>query len=577
VATAFAADPLFQANPRQIENLLQHVSDGSLALPDFQRDFTWEPYRTRELLRSIMSRYPAGTLLFLRTVGDSGFASREVHGAPGLDGTKPAELILDGQQRITSLYRAMTNKGDERFFVRLDEFLDSTTGGLKSIDEIDFEKALFWVDHDSKDYATTEQEADQFSKVAFPVDAVGRFDEWLDKLVRFRGLNTTDEDALKASLRQVRDSFLNPLRSYGFPVVTLPEKTPLAAVCNVFETLNSTGKPLGPFELLTARFYPKKVNLRELWEAANDDYPALDEFQIEPYSVLQAVTLRAHESAQRADVLNKLTANEASDNWAAAAGGFAGAIDWVSSECGVLMPKWLPYGMILVPIAAIWNEISALKPLQKGKALLNLSRFFWCSVFSESYDQGANSRAGADYQRLASWLFDDSQPAPEAVANFEMTESSLRAATTRRKAMYNGIMALTVKSGATDFHTAQKLSPAHASSLKIDSHHVFPKAYLTKAASPTSPATELILNRALIDRDTNRIIGAKAPSTYLAEIRAVYGEPKVGDVLASHLIDGSTLDADDYEAFLDYRAQRSIELIEDATGAKVTRDWASAA
>jgi hypothetical protein len=179
---------------------------------------------------------------------------------------------------------------------------------------------------------------------------------------------------------------------------------------------------------------------------------------------------------------------------------------------------------------------------------------------------------------LKEWLFDETKAAPDAVANFRLSETTLRTATTRRKALYAGFIALTVGGGAKDFHTAQKLTPARAKNDKIESHHVFPKAHLAKSGASLS--SELILNRALIDQDTNRIIGENAPSKYVADIAAVYSRSKVEDVLSSHLIDGlatSPLISDEYAAFIAQRCDRSIELIEEVSGGKVTRDWAAPA
>ena len=125
---AFVADPVFEANPKQVAFLVQKIHEMELALPDFQRDFVWEPRRTAELLRTIMSRYPAGSLLFWRLGGENaGFAAREIEGAPQLI-RKPQELILDGQQRLTALYQALTRSGDEHYYVSLAHLIGSLSG-----------------------------------------------------------------------------------------------------------------------------------------------------------------------------------------------------------------------------------------------------------------------------------------------------------------------------------------------------------------------------------------------------------------------------------------------------------------
>ncbi|HYD54095.1 MAG TPA: DUF262 domain-containing protein [Gemmatimonadaceae bacterium] len=579
---AYDADPVFQANPAHLDYLLQRIHNGALAIPDFQRDFTWESRRTATLLRSMMSRFPAGTFLFWAIGPDNSmFGWRPVEGAPRRT-TQPQELVLDGQQRLTSLYRALNGIGDERFFLDIRQFVElpsihSPDGALKDAQEVDFETAVFWHAAESKEAAALDA---RFNRIAAHVIAVHEhrhFDDWLDDYAAYHA-EEMDERATKALLRAFRERYLTPLRSYGFPVVTLPSNTRIEAVATVFETLNSTGKPLGPFELLTARFYPEGVQLRDLWERAVTDHEILGEFSIDAYSVLQGVTLRAQNSAQRSDVLRKLTAADVQANWEPVARGFARTLELLQAECGVVSPKLLPYTMLLVPIAAAWEEVAKVKGPEQYNVLNRIKRFFWCTVFSTNYDQGANSQAGADYSKLKYWLFDETKEAPEAVANLQISASTLRAATTRRKALYAGLLALTVDAGARDFHTGLKLTAERMRTDKIDSHHIFPKAFLNgRRDGQGRPVNgELALNRALIDPVTNRVIGAKAPSEYFATLRETLGEEELVEVLRSHLIDADDatdpLRSDDYEEFIARRLDDVIAAIERVTGHDVARD-----
>jgi hypothetical protein len=455
-----------------------------------------------------------GTLLFWRQNRDSpAFAYRSFEEAPAAQ-RPPAELVLDGQQRLTSLYQALTGTGDERYYFKLDEFVDARRLVVLEVHEIDFEKAILIQPVSSrKRQETTFEQKESY----FAISQIEQFDEWLDSYAEELSEGSRDKERhVKQIFRRVRDRYLIPLRSYGFPLVSLPEATPLEAVCTIFETLNRTGKQLGVFELLTARFYPKGVNLRTLWQEALESYSVLEDFKIDPYSVLQAICLRAHNSAQRADVLKKLERS--------------------------------------VPRARI-------------------QQYFWCTVFSGNFDQGANSQAGADYARLKGWLLDENQVAPEAIANFNVTTSSIRSATTRRKALYTGLLCLTVTGKAQDFHTGQTMTSSRVRETKIDSHHLYPKAYITREKIKES--SELILNRVLIDADTNRIIRDKAPSIYLAEMADTHGLEKLETVLLSHAVPYSAdgvLERNDYTGFLNERLELIVELIESVTERPIVRD-----
>jgi hypothetical protein len=359
-------------------------------------------------------------------------------------------------------------------------------------------------------------------------------------------------------------------------VVTLPSNTRIEAVATVFETLNSTGKPLGPFELLTARFYPKGVHLRDMWEQALLDHEIIADFAVDEYSILQAITLRAHNSAQRSDVLRKLTAADVSANWEAVVRGFARSLELLQSECGVVTSRLLPYTMLLVPMAAAWEEVAKIKGPAKVNVLNRLKQFFWCTVFSSNYDQGANSQAGADFGKLRYWLFDESKEAPEAVSSFALAASSIRNATTRRKAMYAGVLALTVTLGARDFHSGLRLTASTVRADKIDSHHIFPRAFIanTKSVGGVTISAELLLNRALIDPVTNKTIGSRAPSQYFAALRDNVEESTLIEIMESHLIDADDKNdpflEDDYEGFIERRLAAVVGAIERVTGGSVS-------
>lgn len=409
----------------------------------------------------------------------------------------------------------------------------------------------------------------------FPVADVSTFDDWLDEYVDALKAEDdgTDSKFLKSLYRRMRDKYIIPLRSYGLPVLTLPDTTPIEAVCTIFETLNRTGKPLGPFGLLTARYYPQGVNLRDYWVEAQENYKTLVDFNIDPYNVLQAVCVRAHGSAQRSDVLKKLTAEDIRTHWHPIIKGIAGVIDMLQADCGVVAPKWLPYGMLLIPMAATWPEVTNLDPIDRASAFERLQKFFWCSVFTTNYDQGANSQVGADYSLMKTWVISGEGDAPEAVRDLPVTASTFRSASVRRKALYSGLMCLLVKSRAEDFHTGQAMTPYRVGEAQIDSHHIFPKAYLKRRNSDES--SELLLNRSLIDAETNRIIKDKAPSAYLKEMEDKYGDDKLAAVLASHAIKvgpGSGIFEDGYSEFLDQRLEIVLKLVERATGRSLSTE-----
>lgn len=137
--------------------------------------------------------------------------------------------------------------------------------------------------------------------------------------------------------------WIHTIDDYDFPVVTLSDKTEPAALCTIFETLNRTGVKLSVFELLTARFWPQSINLRDLWQKAIDSHPIIEEFEVDPYYILQAISLasRGAPSCKRSDVL-KLEPSAITDWWTKVVDGLAHGLHILRDDCKVVLPKWLP-------------------------------------------------------------------------------------------------------------------------------------------------------------------------------------------------------------------------------------------
>jgi hypothetical protein len=400
------------------------------------------------------------------------------------------------------------------------------------------------------------------------------------------GADDEDRQRRRETLRAIRDTYLAQLRQYRFPVITLTNDASLAAVCTVFEQLNTNQVRLGPFEILTAKFYKNDVSLRLLWDEARVTHavfrdPAEENdhsgFSIDPYLLLQIITLETYGSPQRKAVLGRLTARDVQEKWDRVAIALRRVIEHLRDSCGVIHRDLLPYQMLLVPMTGAWLLRDSMPGPAKGRALEKINQYFWSSAFTTNFDQGGASQAERDYRDLKAWLNDERRDGvdviPEAVSEtLRISADTLLTATVAKKALLKGVMALTVREGAKDFHLNEPLTQTSYVDSKVNSHHLYPKGTLDNAdparhIPSEGHSSELILNRALIDADTNRRIGANKPSVYVAEMRDVGMD--VETLLASHLIDAEALEADDYGAFLRARLTRLIEAVESATGKDV--------
>ncbi len=539
----------FQTNPRLMLQLLDELENGQLALPDFQRSFVWAPDATRELIVSIIRSFPAGALLFLQG-GSSTFKARAVEEAPRLS-IRPSYLVLDGQQRLTSLYQALRGVGQSRFFLDV--------GALIAGSDVDDAVRVFSADRASA-FDTRQAQADA---LVMPLEAVrnGGAGRWRDDVIRLR--NDEDPEQLRELLYAVEDAYIHPLAQYRFPVTILPEATELEAVCTIFETLNRTGKPLTPFELISARAFTGGLSLYDYWSSAREEYPILDDFEIEPYYLLQVIALRLGRSARRSSVLS-LAADDIAQHWHDVVADMAGAISLLRDECGVLISKWLPYRPMLIPLAAAWRQVEEAAGPHEGAMRAKLKRWFWCASFTGEYESSSATLAERDGPVLRDWLA-GGEP-PPVVRNFTWEPERWRSVTRRQQGVYKATIALTLTDHPRDFHTAAPLTQEVIEAGKVDDHHVFPRGFLKEIGRGSEPDT--VLNHALIDRATNLSIGKKAPSTYLKEIRAALGSD-VDVVLESHRLSvgsGGPLEADDFDGFLAWRLENFTEALADKAG-----------
>lgn len=547
---------IFYPTSEKLSFLLESIHNREIALPDFQRDFVWDPRETEELIESICQNFPAGSLLRIKNSAGFFFKPREFAGAAVLNGHAPSYLILDGQQRLTSLYQALFGAGSHRYFIDLQAILNGD----------DLEDSVFYLRRNDaqKKYGEIQQQADA---LVFPFETIfgsaGGFEVWLDAVLDLRPNKAT----LKADLRSAQKEWLKPVEDYEFPMVTLGEATTPSAVCTIFETLNRTGVKLSVFDLLVARFWSEDVKLRDLWEEAKDTHAIIADFDVDPYYVLQSVAIFAAEGAascKRKDVL-RMTVGQIRKGWAPVVDALAEALHMLRNECGVILPQWLPYNTIVIPLAALLAHLNSTKGPAAAANRRRLRRWFWCSVFGQTYEKAPNSQSVKDYTEVIKWCGGGEPPA--AVSGFSFDISALRQTTPRQRAVYRGVIALLLRNGATDFHSDKPITASMVRELKIDDHHVFPQGFLAEHR-PTVTATQrdCVLNRTLIDKQTNIRIGKRAPSDYLDEIRSVAGAKHLESLYRTHLLPGgaaSPLIADNFEGFQDARQS----LIESALAA----------
>jgi hypothetical protein len=441
------------------------------------------------------------------------------------------------------------------------------------MDGADFDEAITYERAKTKRVKVRESFKHQASELILPLSVLkagaGGFLDWM--------LQVTDtmpvgERTRKLSaLKKINAGWIRPIDEYRFPVVTLSPEAGAGALCTIFETLNRTGVKLSVFELLTARFWPLKINLRERWAEALSKYPIIEDFEVDPYYILQAISLiipNKAPSCKRGDVL-ELKPEDIERSWHAVIVGLATGLDILREDCKVVLSKWLPYQTMLAPLAAVLAKVGLPKTAAAGARRENLKRWFWCAVFGQAYESSPNSQSAKDVTELVAWLRGGALP--DSVRTVRFDPKALRDVTPRQRSVYRGAICLILASGtgARDFHTGKIITSKLIKEEDIDDHHVFPSQFLeVKKVIKTSQLRDCILNRTLIDRNTNHMISNHAPSDYFKAIRKTPSFP-FEKVLESHFLPSdkkSPLWTDDYETYLTWREKRLWDEIKRVTG-----------
>ncbi|GAA3037018.1 DUF262 domain-containing protein [Actinokineospora globicatena] len=569
-----------------LKDLLTQVDSGEAQLPDFQRGWVWPDRNIASLIASISLGYPAGTVMMLKQGGDVRFKTRSVEGAPQA-GVVPDRLILDGQQRLTSLYQSLFRDApvqthDEArgwFYIDMEKALFSDGDREEAVVfvpetkvRVDFRRQALL------DLSTPERE---YTNRMFPCTAVFDTMQWMMGFAQHESGRQSDN--LKFWGR-FHETVVKRFEQYQLPVIELGKSTPRQAVCQVFEKVNTGGVTLTVFELLTATFAADDFALRQDWDDrrsrwAGGQYRILTE--VANTDFLQAVTLLAtHERRQaalesgrdevtaarigcrRADMLN-LTLPEYR-KWApAVSDGLRSAAQFLHSQ-RIFDMRFLPYGSQLIPMAAIFALLGT--KAETVGAREKISRWYWSGVFGELYSGTTETRFAHDVPEVVAWVTGQGGE-PRTVQDAQFFSSRLHSLRTRGSAAYKGLYALLLQVGPVDWATGSDMSNENYFDNAVDIHHVFPKAWCEKQGIDRADYNS-ILNKTPLTARTNRLIGGRAPSAYLRGLAkpADATPEQIDRNVGSHLISATDLRGDDFAAAMKARQGALLALVGKAMG-----------
>lgn len=576
----------FRTAEPALKDVLDGIAAGQIQLPDFQRGWVWDDNHIRSLIASLSLSYPIGAVMFLEA-GGVPFKPRLFAGVQLQPAPKPKTLVLDGQQRLTSMYLSLrsgqpvptrTEKGAD---IRRLYFLDMA----KCLDpDADREEAVISVPESLQvtsdfgrkidlDVSTPEL---QYAQRLFPVALLFDIQGFMTWESGFSAHHQFGAEAMQF-MQKFRNEIWLRFQQFKVPAIELTQDTPREAVCQVFEKVNTGGVTLTVFELMTATFAADEFNLRDDWDARRERLTAKHDVleAVDGTSFLTAVTLLASYrrhlaqktavSCKRADVL-KLELADFKALEAALEQGFKRAAELLAEE-KIFDERSLPYATQLIPLAAICAHLGERTTLHGIKQ--SLLRWYWSGVLGELYGGANETRFAMDMQDVVAWVDGGTEPRTVRDANFAPTR--LLSLQSRLAAAYKGLAALLMKHGGRDFVSGTPIDLNTYFNNAIDIHHIFPRAWCEKQKLPKDKWNSVI-NKAPLAAGTNRFISGDAPSVYLGRIQKAKQVPpsNLDEFLTSHVIPVAALRADDFDAFIRLRAGALLALIEAATGKSVS-------
>lgn len=591
----------------KLQKVLEDIESGVLQLPDFQREWKWDDQRIRELIATVTLDYPLGVVMTLETGGKKPFRPRTLTGAEVGRSVTPDLLLLDGQQRLTSLFQALhldqpVRTVDERgrelerwYYVDMAKAVGSATDRDEAIVSVPKERML------RSNFART-IDLDLSSRTLecrakhFPLSAV--FDS--DTVTAWQKEFVLMDDANWPLWAQFDQRILHNIRSFQIPMIKLAATTTKDAVCSVFERVNTGGVPLNVFELLTAtyagdgdyeRSHGDYYRLPDVWQdikkSLATSYPVFGRIEngiedgLSSSDFLQAVTLvytweRKREksamavSCKRRDLLNLPLLD-----FIRISPRVASAFEWVGEFLGeqlIVRQNDLPYRTQLVPMAAVRAIVGEQTDEPDTRDLI--TRWYWCGVLGEMYGGTTESRFTRDVEQLVARAVDGPAVVPDTISEAAFLADRLDTLTTRNSAAYKGIFALLVKQGAVDwFHSEGPLTAGGVLQHAVGIRHVFPKAWLARKGINDNRGNSIVNKTPLSYRASRSMSGS--PSGYLQILARETGtRPEwFDDVVATHLMSPEALHEDDFHGYYADRSARLVELVNEAMGKRtVFRD-----
>ncbi|AAB98681.1 TPA: DUF262 domain-containing protein [Methanocaldococcus jannaschii] len=529
---------------KNLLDLVKKAYEGEVALPDFQRNFVWTRQDIEELIKSLLENMFIGTFLIQEINPENPpFGTIYIRGAeelnPNITLRKPRILVLDGQQRLTSLFYAIYSPNfplknttkPYAFFIDLNKLVED-----------DIDNSVFSLSKDCRQYKALLNEDNSFDieklkeKRFFPLTFLSNSNKFYK--IWYKHFSEIFPEEVFNYMHNILE-YKVPTLILGLSYNDKPEQ-----VVVLFERINKTGIKLSPYDLLVARFY-KFIKLREKWAEAFENNIRIKNFagDVEdtkvPYMFIQALALSKGMSIKSRDLIkidNSILNDESWNRVVDIAENKVFQRIFDISEYGIAdIKKWNPYTPTITMMLAFFlkHDIPDMDKVNK---------WYWSSVFSERYSGSTESKMMKDFKEVSQWI-ENNNKIPEVVENLKIEIQygaySLKKVKSSGSSKYKGVFNLIFKNKPMDFY-----KPDNIAYYKLEDHHIFPKGFLRNKGI-SNEYIDSVLNKTPILDETNKKISKKSPSKYVKEMIEIQKNKglsedeavnKVKEILKGHFI-----------------------------------------
>lgn len=515
---------------KNYKDLIHEIESGVIKIPKFQRDFVWSLEKTAGLLDSILKGYPIGTFILWQTserlndiknIGNVDLPDTS-------DGTK-IQYVLDGQQRLTSLFAAFKGihiqKANEKKVTNYhDIYVNLNT------DE----------QNDDEQIVTTE------------------YSEAYISLYDVLNFSYEKAKALESKFsREQMDSISNFQRrfeTYEFSTVVL-RKEDLNSAIEVFTRINTGGKTLTLFEIMSAKTYDEKLefDMQKKWQAFIKKLETRKYEGIYNMIILHllSVIISSTKECRRRTILS-LEKDAVINKWDECISAIEESIDFLKTVFRIPVSQILPYDSLITIFAYFFYKNKEMPNASQRKYLEEL---FYRASLSQRYSSGAEGKIAKDIKRVDQIIQNERPDYSEFKADYS-TETLINTNFRAGNSYCKAILCILCYQEPKDFENNGKVILDN-SWLKIANsknyHHFFPKSFLKKRNIPNENS---IVNITFVSDHLNkRKIGANAPAEYIEEFQIQNDDME--ESLKSHLISLKDfgIESNDYETFLRKRSQ----------------------